>query len=103
MWYTTVGGRAFSAFAALLALIGLLAIQACLEQYRQVEPEYVPYADKTTVFTRAEPPQTFSAGDWDEIHQWRDRDWWVKNRRAWVALHHPDWFKSEASSDRLHD
>jgi hypothetical protein len=98
-----VGGRSFSAFAASLALIGLLAIQACFEQGRQVEPEYLPSAQKTTLFTRAQRPPAFSAGDWDENHQWHDRDWWVQNRRAWVALHHPDWLESQTSSGAAHN
>jgi hypothetical protein len=94
--------RAFPAFLALLFLIGLFALQACLDQRHQIEPAN-PDSYKMTVFTRAEPPQAFSPGDWDENHQWHDRDWWVKNRRGWVALHHPNWLESETFGDRRHD
>jgi hypothetical protein len=30
-------------------------------------------------------------GDWDEHHEWHNRDWWVDNRRPWVEEHHHEW------------
>jgi hypothetical protein len=37
------------------------------------------------------PPPPVLYGAYDERHVWRDRNWWVSNRRQWVQEHHPEW------------
>jgi hypothetical protein len=32
------------------------------------------------------------AGDYDEGHVWRSRDWWTSNRADWAHAHHPEWY-----------
>ncbi|MGH7814959.1 MAG: hypothetical protein ACREQI_13275 [Candidatus Binataceae bacterium] len=39
-------------------------------------------------------PANRGLGAYDEHHQWRDADWWRKNRPAWVHQHHPEWAKA---------
>jgi hypothetical protein len=40
----------------------------------------------------AHPADVHRDGDWDEHHQWRSREWWVKNHPKWAHKHHPHWF-----------
>ena len=32
-------------------------------------------------------------GDFDDHHEWHDRDWWHDHHPDWVDQHHPDWYK----------
>ena len=31
-------------------------------------------------------------GAWDQNHQWRDRQWWMKHHPDWVKANHPEWW-----------
>ena len=50
------------------------------------------------------PPygQPAVVGDYDDKHQWHDRNWWVANKRQWVQQHHPDWVQHH-DHDHDHD
>ncbi len=67
-----------------------LALQGCFEEgytpaygygYGYNAP-YYPYGSAYAA------PQ---GGDWDEHHEWHDRDWWMGHRRPWVEEHHHEW------------
>src|SRR4029077_11868678 len=39
----------------------------------------------------SEHPTWANDGDYDDTHQWRDRQWWMQHHPNWVKDHHPHW------------
>jgi hypothetical protein len=77
-------------------ILTTLALQGCFESvpatpaYGYSYPEYgynppVIYPGRPVYGT----PLVY--GDYDDHHQWHDRDWWMNNRRPWVEQHHREW------------
>ncbi|HVB80338.1 MAG TPA: hypothetical protein VNE82_10405 [Candidatus Binataceae bacterium] len=89
---------------ALISVVGAVSLQACFygghPYYSQAEPYgYAP----APAYGYARPPAYAYAprvGDYDEHHQWHDRNWWVQNNHVWVQHHHPDWI---ATREHGHD
>src|SRR5229473_481433 len=90
--------------------IGALALQACGDSsgYAYGPGGYGPgYASSYGYApTYVEPAPVYAGpvyggpvyvgdGDYDEAHVWRDRGWWVNNRRDWVMAHHQAWLNHE--------
>ncbi len=91
--------------------IGALALQACGDSsgYAYGPGGYGPgYASSYGYApTYVEPAPVYASpgyapgyayagdGDYDEQHVWRERDWWVNNRRDWVMAHHQAWLNHE--------
>jgi hypothetical protein len=38
------------------------------------------------------PGYNAANGAWDEHHEWRDRQWWLKHNPDWVKSNHPEWW-----------
>jgi hypothetical protein len=73
------------------SLLAVLAGQGCFYGggggYRY--PSY--YTAPPPAPTYHAPPPPAAIGAYDEQHVWRDRNWWVSNRRGWVQQYHPEW------------
>ena len=78
-----------------LLLLGLVTLEGCWETLTRRHLTSGLYAYETNLLAPASSP-LFTDGDWDENHEWHGRSWWVRNRRPWVGLHHPDWLKLES-------
>jgi hypothetical protein len=102
-----------NAFKALVFIAGTTILQGCFfggghPYYADPGPYYGPssygppaayaYAPRPA-YGYAAPPRV---GDYDEHHEWHDRDWWVQNNRPWVQQHHPTWMASH-EHDGDHD
>jgi len=37
-------------------------------------------------------PDWYERGDFDEHHDWHDRDWWKSHDPKWAHEHHHDWW-----------
>jgi hypothetical protein len=79
---------------ALLAAIGLIALQAC---FYERTPYYPPPATGGYAYG-----PSYGYGDYDEQHQWHDQSWWVNNRRDWAEQHHPEWVRSQEGTYQGH-
>jgi hypothetical protein len=98
----------------LIFVAGAMSLQACFYGGHPYYSQPAPYAyapapaygyAPAPAYGYARPPTyayapPASVGDYDEHHQWHDRDWWVQNNHAWVQQHHPDWV---ASREQGHD
>jgi hypothetical protein len=98
-----------------LALGTAFALQGCVETtpaygygpaYAYNDPGYV-YNPRPVYVAPAPVYPNPRVGDWDEHHQWHDRDWWEHNRRPWAEQHHPEWFAqrhvSRDNDDQHHE
>jgi hypothetical protein len=101
----------FAGFLGLgaLALGTVFALQGCVEAtpgygpaYAYNNPGYV-YNPRPVYVAPAPVYPNPRVGDWDEHHQWHDRDWWEDNRRPWAEEHHPEWFPQRHASHENHD
>ncbi len=73
---------------ALFLLVLMLTFTACFYS----EPDYYgPYGYGYA--------PSYVYGDYDERHEWHDRDWWVNNRHYWTHEHHPDWVAHETQEE----
>jgi hypothetical protein len=88
--------RIWTYFAGSALIVGTLALQGCFEAvpagpaYGYGGPAYgynAPPVYPGPVYAPA--PRVY--GDYDDLHHWHDRDWWVNNRRPWVEQHHREW------------
>jgi hypothetical protein len=93
----------FTALKALIFVAGATALQACFFGGHPYHSEPPPYSYGPSYY--GPPPSTYAyapapaygyaapprVGDYDDHHQWHDRDWWIQNNRPWVQQHHPDW------------
>jgi hypothetical protein len=86
-----------------LLLFGMFAFQACFLESRDVIPANGYSSYITAMFKPASAPSGYEVGDWDENHEWHNRDWWVKNHRPWVALNHPAWLASPSGRNLTQD
>src|SRR5271156_106703 len=86
-------GAKFSLPASILLLAAFLG-QGCFyggggyhnpTYYTAPQPAY----DPPRAYYAPPPPVLYGA--YDERHVWRDRNWWLSNRRQWVQEHHPEW------------
>jgi hypothetical protein len=108
-------------FKALIFVAGAVSLQACFYGgHHRVQPAPYGYSSgpaygyapqpapqpgygyaRPPAYKYAPPPQV---GDYDEHHQWHDRDWWVQHNRPWVQQHHPGWVASQGHGhDNDHD
>jgi len=94
--------RRLISLLALTTIIGgaALAVQGCVEAgpgygYGYGYNNYYPYGSYYSA-----PPVVY--GDWDEHHEWHDRDWWVDHRRPRVEEHHHDWLTAHPAPHELY-
>jgi hypothetical protein len=71
------------AIAAAIAIASATAVGCVTNRYYTTEQSVGPYA----------PPVAY--GDYDESHNWHDRDWWIHNRHDWVEQHHREWLAQQ--------
>lgn len=85
----------------LTALVGgaAMAVEGCIAETPVPVGYSAPYYPYGPATVRA--PAVY--GDWDEHHAWHDRDWWVANRRPWVAEHHREWLTARNGERHIHD
>lgn len=97
----------FPIMKALIFVAAAATLQACFYEHHYPPPEpygygYAPgpaYAYGAPPYAYAPPP----VGDYDEHHEWHNRDWWIQNNHPWVQQHHPNWIAHERRHDDDHD
>ncbi len=94
-----------------------LALQGCFESvpaapaygynYPAYGYNYPAYGYNPPVIYPGRPvygtPAPTVYGDYDDHHQWHDRDWWVNNRRPWVEQHHREWLTARPAPREASD
>jgi hypothetical protein len=118
---TTMKSKIAPVFKALIFVAGAGSLQACFYGgHHRAQPApygyssgpaygYAPQPAPQPEYRYAPPPAYKYApppqvGDYDEHHQWHDRDWWVRHNRPWVQQHHPAWLASQGHGhDNDHD
>jgi len=91
----------------LIFVVGAVSLQACFYGgHRYAQPAPYTYAP-APAYGYAQPPAYAygpppRVGDYDDHHQWHDRDWWVQNNHPWVQQHHPDWMEHGKDNDHDH-
>ena len=105
--------KIYAAVKVLAFVAGAAMLQACFfggggHPYYGGGPDPYAYSPGPPVYAYGPAPAYGYArppirGDYDDHHDWHDRNWWMQNNRPWVEQHHPRWIGHEHEEHEEHE